>query len=80
MERKDTRDSYCICHIEGGVSFHEEKRIYLQRKADGISAEEGRTLIDNNRQRVGRDTTFQGEYHDGICSPNERDELTDISP
>jgi hypothetical protein len=57
-----------------------EERSYLQRKADGISAGERRTLIDNNnRQRAGRDTTFEKGYHDRACGPKERDGLTDIS-
>jgi hypothetical protein len=69
-----------LCRTESGVWFDGEERIYLQRKADGISAGERRTLIDNNnRQRAGRDTTFQKEYHDRACGPNVRDGLTDIS-
>jgi hypothetical protein len=51
--------------IAAGIGFDGEERIYLQRRADGISAGERRTLIDNNnRQRAGRDTAFRRGYHD----------------
>jgi len=59
MERKDTRGSYNYCLLEAAGLVRWRGEIYLQRKADGISAGERRTLIDNNnRQRAGRDTTL----------------------